>query len=143
MRRKLYFAYGSNMNVKQMKWRCSDAILRGVCKLRGWTLKQRKYADIERKRHGTVYGVLWSISSQDEAALDWYEGVENGFYKKVIVQVEKARKKYKVMAYQMTDEAVAIREYEAYSYEYAMVCTVGAHENGVPVNREFINVVSR
>ncbi len=43
----LYFAYGSNLNIKQMKQRCPDSIGISPAVLNGWKLVERTYADIE------------------------------------------------------------------------------------------------
>ena len=46
----LYFAYGSNLNERQMSYRCPDAIKMGGAQLRGWRLAFSGVADI-RERH--------------------------------------------------------------------------------------------
>lgn len=79
----LYFAYGSNLNMEQMRWRCPDAE-----PLRDWVLPDyrlifRGVADIEERKDGVVHGGLWRITDACERALDVYEGVENGLYRKI------------------------------------------------------------
>ena len=72
----LYFAYGSNLNHKQMKKRCKDSRFIKKIILKNYVLTFRsKYgaADIEKKRGKNVYGALYNISKSDERRLDIYE----------------------------------------------------------------------
>ena len=71
-----YFAYGSNLNRKQMKRRCKDSRFIKKIILNNYILTFRsKYgaADIEKKRGKKVYGALYNISKSDEKKLDIYE----------------------------------------------------------------------
>lgn len=78
---KYYFAYGSNLNVKQMSNRCSDAVPLGARDLPGWELQFRRVLTIVRNPKGVVRGGLWLISDFDEKMLDRYEGYP-GWYEK-------------------------------------------------------------
>ena len=72
----LYFAYGSNLNIFQMKRRCKDSIFLKKYELKGFRLNFRsKYraADIEKKSSAIVPGALFEISKSDEKKLDVYE----------------------------------------------------------------------
>ena len=72
----LYFAYGSNLNLFQMKRRCKDSIFLKKYELKGYRLNFRsKYraADIEKKKNFIVPGGLFEISKSDEKKLDVYE----------------------------------------------------------------------
>lgn len=69
-----YFAYGSNLNIKQMQWRCPTAVPLGAFTLQGYQLVFRFYADIIPVSGKSVKGGLWEISEDDENALDRYEG---------------------------------------------------------------------
>ncbi len=80
----LYFAYGSNLNLFQMKKRCKDSVLVKKIKLKNFKLTFRsKYraADIEPKKDSFVPGALFEISKSDERKLDVYEDYPN-LYKK-------------------------------------------------------------
>ena len=71
-----YFAYGSNLNRKQMKRRCNDSRFVKKIILNNYILTFRsKYgaADIEKNRGKKVYGALYNISKSDEKKLDIYE----------------------------------------------------------------------
>ena len=72
----LYFAYGSNLNLFQMKRRCKDSIFLKKINLKDFRLTFRsKYraADIEPKKNSIVTGGLFEISKSDEKKLDAYE----------------------------------------------------------------------
>jgi hypothetical protein len=72
----LYFAYGSNLNLFQMKRRCKDSIFLKKINLKDFRLTFRsKYraADIELKKNSIVPGGLFDISKSDEKKLDVYE----------------------------------------------------------------------
>ena len=72
----LYFAYGSNLNLFQMKRRCKDSLYLKKINLKDFKLTFRsKYraADIEPKKNSIVPGGLFEISKSDEKKLDVYE----------------------------------------------------------------------
>ena len=72
----LYFAYGSNLNLFQMKRRCKDSVFLRKYELKGYKLNFRsKYraADIEKSKNSIVPGALFEISKSDEKKLDVYE----------------------------------------------------------------------
>ena len=72
----LYFAYGSNLHLFQMKRRCKDSVFLKKINLKDFRLTFRsKYraADIEPSKNSTVPGGLFEISKSDEKKLDVYE----------------------------------------------------------------------
>ena len=81
----LYFAYGSNLNLFQMKRRCKDSVFLKKYELKGYRLNFRsKYraADIEKSKNSIVPGALFEISKNDEKKLDVYEDYQI-LYKKL------------------------------------------------------------
>jgi hypothetical protein len=89
MKKRYYIAYGSNLNVAQMRMRCPHATILGTAKLDGWELlfkgsKTGSYLTIEKCPDGTVPVVIWDVTDTDEAALDRYEGFPNFYYKQDI-----------------------------------------------------------
>ena len=84
-----YFAYGSNMDVRQMAFRCPDAVILGSASLpaHAFLINTRGFATVIPAPNQVVHGVLWEISPADKARLDRYEGVASGFYRKDIVRV--------------------------------------------------------
>lgn len=75
--RHLYFAYGSNLCVRQMAQRCPDAAhpRPAVLADHDWLINQRGVATVEPLAGNQVYGVVWRISDGDLATLDSAEGV--------------------------------------------------------------------
>ena len=89
MEKRYYIAYGSNLNVPQMRMRCPHATILGTAEIKGWELlfkgsKTGSYLTIERNEKGSVPVVIWEVTAKDEAALDRYEGYPNFYYKKDI-----------------------------------------------------------
>ena len=86
MRKRSYIAYGSNLNVEQMAFRCPNARPVGTAILENHTLffrgsKTGSYLTIEPKIGGKVPVAVWAVTATDEAALDRYEGCPNFYYK--------------------------------------------------------------
>ncbi len=82
---RIYFAYGSNMDPRQMRVRCPDAIRFGRGTLEGYRflINRRGVATIEKDRRSSVMGVLWDLTPRCETSLDRFEGIVWGFYRKV------------------------------------------------------------
>jgi gamma-glutamylcyclotransferase (GGCT)/AIG2-like uncharacterized protein YtfP len=83
-----YFAYGSNLNKDQMAKRCPRAVAIGPMILPEARLVFRGVADVEYDETGEVHGGLWRITKRCERALDRYEGVAGGLYRKVYIEIE-------------------------------------------------------
>jgi inosine/xanthosine triphosphate pyrophosphatase family protein len=82
--RKLYFAYGSNLNKDQMHMRCPDAKPLGKLLLANWRLVFRGVADIEPCEGYILPVGLWSITDKCELALDVYEGYPRLYSKRYL-----------------------------------------------------------
>ena len=98
----LYFAYGSNLNLFQMKRRCKDSIFLKKINLKDFRLTFRsKYraADIEPKKNSIVPGGLFDISKSDEKKLDVYEDYPSLYKKFYFTYYGK-----KVMTYTMVNK---------------------------------------
>lgn len=103
----MYFAYGSNMNLEQMGFRCPDAEVVETVRLEGYRLafcgndSNSGVATILPEEGSHVDGVLWQISEQDEKRLDYYEGWPR-LYGKEPFQVKKTNgRSVEAMAYTM------------------------------------------
>lgn len=86
MAKRYYLAYGSNLNMAQMKYRCPTAKAVGKAILHNHTLTFRGsgsgyYLSIDPKIGGKVPVGVWEVTAADEAALDRYEGYPR-FYSK-------------------------------------------------------------
>lgn len=87
MEKRYYLAYGSNLNVRQMRMRCPTARMIGTATLEGYRLmfkgsKTGSYLTIEPEEGCTVPVGVWEVSARDELALDHYEGYPTFYYKK-------------------------------------------------------------
>lgn len=79
MSRKFYLAYGSNLDVVQMKCRCPGAVVVGMTWLDDYRITFRGnsrsgVANIEPRKGSRVPVGIWSITQEDERNLDRYEG---------------------------------------------------------------------
>ncbi len=98
----LYFAFGSNLNQKQMKRRCRDSKYIGCYSLKNYKLVFRNYflgggvADVQKKNNSSVLGAIYKISKKDERELDIYEDFPKTYIKKYFRLLGK-----KVMFYYM------------------------------------------
>lgn len=78
----LYFAYGSNMNVGQMRSRCPAAELAGTAALadHAVALNSGGHATVVPVPGQVVLGGLWRLTPACRDSLDRYEGVATGHY---------------------------------------------------------------
>ena len=74
MQKSYYFAYGANLCLEGMKWRCPAAEPISGFELEGWRLVFRGVADIEPSEGSKVSGALWRVTPQCIRALDRFEG---------------------------------------------------------------------
>ena len=89
MSKKLYIAYGSNLNLKQMASRCPTAKLNGTGIVNGYELQFKgspngAFATIGENENASVPVAVWELESNDERCLDIYEGYPNHYYKQDI-----------------------------------------------------------
>ena len=78
-KKKYYLAYGSNLNVRQMRYRCPTAKPIGITAIPDYELlykgsKTGSYLTIEKKKGSLVPIVVWEVTAADEKRLDAYEG---------------------------------------------------------------------
>ncbi len=90
MEKRYYIAYGSNLNIQQMRWRCPAAKIIGTSELKDYRLmfkgsKTGSYLTVEPKPGCTVPVAVWEVTANDEKALDRYEGFPDFYYKKELV----------------------------------------------------------
>ncbi|KAI0549357.1 hypothetical protein F4679DRAFT_547637 [Xylaria curta] len=87
--RQLYFAYGSNLWMKQMATRCPNSYYIGRALLPDyrWQINERGYANIVPASGFTVHGLVYELGAGDEARLDRSEGVSSGAYSKAYLPV--------------------------------------------------------
>ena len=92
-----YFAYGSNLDPVQMKRRCPSSQVVGRATLSDHRLVFPVRSDgdwaggvagVEPTAGQTVHGVVYTVDDADLAALDRYEAVDEGMYRRARVGVE-------------------------------------------------------
>ncbi len=105
MKKKIYIAYGSNLNHEQMAVRCPDAEFLGTSEIKDYTLIFKGgysgVADIIPHKGGVVPVGIWSISEADEQRLDIYEGFPK-LYVKRFLTFKMGNEIMRGMAYVMT-----------------------------------------
>lgn len=92
---ELYFAYGSNLWLGQMRERCPSTQVEGAATLAGhrlwFPLQSQRWgagvASIRAEANAKTEGVLYRISRDDLHVMDGYEGVERGMYRRVELPV--------------------------------------------------------
>ena len=98
--RRLYIAYGSNINLEQMANRCPNSKIIGKEMLKGYELEFRGVATIVPNDKSEVPVLIWEIDGRDEHSLDRYEGFPN-LYRKELFEIEVDGEKKECMAYLM------------------------------------------
>lgn len=89
MSKRLYVAYGSNLNIRQMKHRCPTAKLYGTGEIKNYELQFKghpgsAFATIAPKEDASVPVAVWEIQARDEMSLDRYEGYPSHYFKQNI-----------------------------------------------------------
>ena len=97
----LYFAYGSNMSRGPMHARCPTAQESGLAILRGYrfAIMANGYASVVPSAGEDVHGILWRIGPRDLTALDEYEDIAGGLYRKVMLPVMQADDPVEALVY--------------------------------------------
>ena len=118
MNKKVYGAYGSNMNLEQMAHRCPKARVIGCGLLKDYKLtfrgRYKGVANIEHCKGKKEPIVLWEISDECERALDIYEGYPSLYIKEeveVMVDDKTIKTMVYIMAKEYTDMVAAPTEY--------------------------------
>ena len=131
MSKRYYIAYGSNLNIPQMRMRCPGARIIGTSVIKDYQLlfkgsKTGSYLTIEPMEGAEVPVVIWEVTETDEKALDRYEGYPNFYYKKEMtldikgIRTGKVRRR-DAFAYIMHEE----RELGIPSWYYVNTCLDG------------------
>lgn len=135
---RLYFAYGSNINLGQMAYRCPDAQVVGPVMLEDYELLFRGngsgngVATIAPKGGSYVYGLLWKLTPGCERSLDHYEGYPRLYRKETVTVFDTEGRKLRVMAYVMNGRSLTPT---LPSTRYFNGIREGFVQNGLPVKR--------
>ena len=127
----LYVAYGSNMNIRQMSFRCPKSRIVGNGIIKGWRLIFNIHADIiKASRYDEVPVVCWEIDDSEWKNLDRYEGFPSYYVKKVVdVDMDNGNRE-KCIVYVMNKNRRGICP--PYT-DYFDVCLQGYIDNGIDV----------
>jgi hypothetical protein len=98
----LYLAYGSNLNLEQMRLRCPRAKRVGAFRLNHMKLVFRGVADIAQEPDAKIYLGAFEITKDCERALDLYEGFPN-LYTKMFLNIKGER----YMTYTMNRDTIS------------------------------------
>lgn len=132
---RLYFAYGSNMDLLQMDYRCPAAKVIGNVCLMDYRLTfcsrnpDSGVATILPEKGSFVEGVLWRITADCEKSLNRYEGYPH-LYGKETLQVQTADGKIiQCMAYVMN---APYKDYRAVPSQFYLDGILrGCEQNGI------------
>lgn len=126
-----YAAYGSNLNVEQMKYRCPGAKIIGTAVIKDYRLMFKgsltgSYLTIEPDVGCEVPVAIWKVTDNDIQSLNHYEGYPNFYYKKAFNLYCSDGHRHKVFAYIMHEE----RKLGVPSAYYLSTCISGYHSFG-------------
>ena len=133
--KRYYLAYGSNLNIRQMRYRCPTAKPIGITAIPDYELLYKgsgtgAYLTIEPKKDGLVPIAVWEVTEADEKRLDAYEGCPIFYYKKELRLPVKLRngktKKVDAFIYVMHEE----RRHGIPSLTYIRTCEEGYRNFG-------------
>ena len=129
--KRYYIAYGSNLNIPQMRVRCPGARIIGTSVIPDYELlfkgsKTGSYLTIERSAGASVPVAVWEVSAENELALDHYEGYPDFYYKtEMVLPIKGIRtgkiRRRRVFVYIMHEE----RSLGLPSAAYVQVCRAG------------------
>jgi gamma-glutamylcyclotransferase (GGCT)/AIG2-like uncharacterized protein YtfP len=87
----LYFAYGANLDKAAMAQRCPGSRPLGPARLMNhrFFIMSEGFASVRRAPGSAVHGLLWDLALADIPALDRFEEVGRGLYRKLVQPVVK------------------------------------------------------
>lgn len=137
MSEKIYFAYGSNINLEQMAFRCPAAEPIGPASVDGFRLtfcgdtSGAGVATILPDKGSQVNGLLWLLTENCESSLDFYEGFPRLYGKEEISVHGERIAEQSVMVYTINEpyrSQIALP-----SWPYLNGILQGCQQNGIPV----------
>lgn len=99
-KKQLYIAYGSNINLEQMKYRCPHSKIVGTSEIKDYELEFRGVATIVLSKGSTVPVLIWELDERDLPTLNHYEGYPR-LYRQEKMSFELSGKTCTGMAYLM------------------------------------------
>ena len=124
-KKQLYIAYGSNINLEQMAFRCPHSKVVGVSGIKDFELEFRGVATIVPKENASVPVLIWELDERDLPTLNRYEGYPR-LYRQEKMPFELNGQSYEGMAYLMNREGISPP-----SQQYYNTILQGYRENGL------------
>ncbi|MDE6789465.1 MAG: gamma-glutamylcyclotransferase, partial [Ruminococcus sp.] len=124
-KKQLYIAYGSNINLEQMAYRCPHSKVVGTSEIKNFELEFRGVATIVPKENMKVPVLIWALDERDLPVLNKYEGFPS-FYRQEKMPFEMDGKSYEGMAYLMNRGTISPP-----SPQYYNTILQGYRENGL------------
>lgn len=124
-KKQLYIAYGSNINLEQMAYRCPHSRVVGTSEIKNYELEFRGVATIVPKENASVPVLIWELDERDLPVLNKYEGFPS-FYRQEKMDFELDGKSYEGMAYLMNRGEISPP-----SQQYYNTILQGYRENGL------------
>ena len=119
-KKQLYIAYGSNINLEQMAFRCPNSKVVGTSEIKDFELEFRGVATIVPKENASVPVLIWELDERDLPTLNRYEGWPR-LYRQEKMSFELNGKTCEGMAYLMNPP----------SQQYYNTILQGYRENGL------------
>ena len=83
-----------------MRQRCGGAVPLGAATLRGWRyVIAQGYGSVAPAPGLCVHGVLWRLTPRDLAALNAFESLDSGLYRRAMLTVELAGQRARALVY--------------------------------------------
>lgn len=98
--KQLYIAYGSNINLEQMAYRCPRSKVVGTSEIKDYELEFRGVATIVPNKGATVPVLIWELDERDLPVLNKYEGWPR-LYRQETMSFELNGREVEGMAYLM------------------------------------------
>lgn len=124
-KKQLYIAYGSNINLEQMAFRCPNSKFVGMSEIKDFEFEFRGVATIVPKKGATVPILIWELDDRDLPTLNRYEGWPR-LYRQEKMSFEMNGKSYEGMAYLMNRGTISPP-----SPQYYDTILQGYRENGL------------
>lgn len=123
--KQLYIAYGSNINLEQMAYRCPHSKAVGTSEIKDYELEFRGVATIVPNKGAIVPVLIWELDERDLPVLNRYEGWPR-LYRQETMSFELNGREVEGMAYLMN-----YGELSPPSPQYYNTILQGYRENGL------------
>lgn len=124
-KKQLYIAYGSNINLEQMAYRCPYSKVVGTSEIKNFELEFRGVATIVPKENASVPVLIWELDERDLPTLNKYEGWPR-LYRQENMEFELDGRTFEGIAYLMNRGEISPP-----SQQYYNTILQGYRENGL------------